>query len=93
VATGSKIVSTNFKLPSTTEKGTSKLEVVANGIASDPVTVVSTDGNPGPTAASILYGSLYSGNLNSLLNLDSDFYRVSSNAFLTGQHAGVQLTF
>jgi hypothetical protein len=93
VATGSKIVSTNFKLPSTTEKGTSKLEVVANGIASDPVTVVITDGNPGPTGASILYGSLYGGSLSSLQNSDSDFYRVASSAYLAGQHAGVQLTF
>lgn len=93
VATGSKIVSTNFKLPATAEKGVSKIQVVANGIASDPVTVVVTDGNPGPTDASVLYGSLFSGSLSSLQNLDSDFYRVASTTYLTGQHAGVKLTF
>lgn len=93
VATGSNVVSTFFRLPSTTEKGTSKIEVVANGIASDPVTVVVSDGTPGPTLATILYGSLFSGNLASLQNADADFYRVSSTPYLTGQHAGVQLTF
>ena len=39
VATGSLPVSTNFDVPSTMETGTSTLVVVANGIASNPVTV------------------------------------------------------
>ena len=39
VATGSKIVSTNFDVPTSMETGASKLEVVANGIPSQPATV------------------------------------------------------
>jgi len=39
VATGSKIVSTNFDVPTTMETGASKLEVVANGIPSTAVNV------------------------------------------------------
>lgn len=39
VATGSTIVSTNFDVATSTEKGASSLEVVANGIASAPLAV------------------------------------------------------
>ncbi len=39
VATGTKIVNTQFDVPSTIETGASSLEVVANGIASTPVNV------------------------------------------------------
>jgi hypothetical protein len=39
VATGSKIVSTNFDVPTGMETGASELVVVANGIPSDPVAV------------------------------------------------------
>jgi len=39
VATGSKIVSTNFDVPSSIGSGASTLVVVANGIASKPVNV------------------------------------------------------
>jgi len=39
VATGNKTVSTNFDVPSGIETGASKLEVVANGIPSQPVAV------------------------------------------------------
>ena len=39
VATGSTMVFTNFDVPSSAETGSSSLEVVANGIPSDPVAV------------------------------------------------------
>jgi hypothetical protein len=39
VATGSARVSTNFDVPAAAETGSSSLEVVANGIASQPVTI------------------------------------------------------
>ena len=39
VATGNTTVSTNFDVPSSMEKGASQLEVVANGIPSQPVSV------------------------------------------------------
>jgi hypothetical protein len=39
VATGSTLVSTNFDVPSGMETGASKLEVVANGIPSDPFSI------------------------------------------------------
>jgi hypothetical protein len=39
VATGTAIVSTNFDVPSGAENGASTLVVVANGIASAPVSV------------------------------------------------------
>jgi hypothetical protein len=39
VATGKKIVSTNFDVPSGMETGASSLVVVANGIPSAPVDV------------------------------------------------------
>jgi hypothetical protein len=40
VATGNRVVSTSFDVPLATEPGASSLVVVANGIASDPVSVV-----------------------------------------------------
>lgn len=40
VATGTTVVSTSFDVPANTETGESSLVVVANGIASDPVTVL-----------------------------------------------------
>ena len=40
VATGSSVVSTSFDVPATTETGQSSLAVVANGIASTPVTLL-----------------------------------------------------
>ena len=39
VATGTKIVSTNFDVPAGVETGASTLEVVANGIPSNAVSV------------------------------------------------------
>jgi hypothetical protein len=39
VATGSLTVSTNFDVPSVIDAGPSTLEVVANGIASTPVSI------------------------------------------------------
>lgn len=39
IATGSAVVSTNFKLPASIEPGPSQLTVVANGIPSDPMRV------------------------------------------------------
>jgi hypothetical protein len=39
VATGTRAVSTSFDVPAGAETGASNLEVVANGIASNPVTV------------------------------------------------------
>ena len=39
VATGTKVVSTNFDVPKNAETGASSLVVVANGIPSAPVTV------------------------------------------------------
>jgi hypothetical protein len=39
VATGNTIVTTHFTVPAGIELGASQLEVVANGIASNPVNV------------------------------------------------------
>jgi hypothetical protein len=39
VATGTATVSTNFDVPAKMETGASKLEVVANGIPSQPVNI------------------------------------------------------
>jgi hypothetical protein len=39
VATGSTLVTTNFQVPPKIERGASQLEVVANGIPSNPVSV------------------------------------------------------
>lgn len=39
IATGMKIVSTNFDVPSTVETGASSLVVVAHGIPSPPISV------------------------------------------------------
>jgi hypothetical protein len=54
VATGQAQVSTNFDVPATAETGSSSLEVVANGIASKPVsiTVNTSTATPTPTATS-----------------------------------------
>jgi hypothetical protein len=49
VATGAATVSTNFDVPAAAEIGSSSLEVVANGIASDPVTITVTS-RPVPTS-------------------------------------------
>jgi hypothetical protein len=39
IATGKKLVSTHFNVPTNMETGASQLEVVANGVASKPVAV------------------------------------------------------
>lgn len=39
IATGSKIVSTNFEVPATIDSGVSTVQVIANGIASNPVQI------------------------------------------------------
>jgi hypothetical protein len=39
VATGTKVVSTNFDVPAAAETGASRLVVVANGIPSEPVNI------------------------------------------------------
>jgi hypothetical protein len=48
VATGNTPVSTSFTLPAGIRRGTFQLSVVANGIASDPVTFTVTPPGPGP---------------------------------------------
>ncbi len=47
VATGARIVSTKFDVPKTNERGNSTLEVVANGIPSQPwyITVGTEEAN------------------------------------------------
>lgn len=52
VATGSAVVFTNFDVPATIEGGTSTIQVVANGIASAPVTITVNSTTP-PTITSI----------------------------------------
>lgn len=94
IATGAATVSTLFKLPPDVEKGTAKLEVVTNGIASDPVTVLIADGNPAATTALPYYATLNSGTVADLKSVDDSFYRLGSTPYLTtGQQAGVFLAF
>jgi hypothetical protein len=52
VATGQENVSTNFDVPAAAETGSSSLEVVANGIPSEPVTITvnTSTATPTPTA-------------------------------------------
>jgi hypothetical protein len=50
VATGQAIVSTNFDVPAAVETGSSSLEVVANGIPSQPVAIAVNTPTPTPTA-------------------------------------------
>jgi Kelch motif len=50
VATGGEKVSTNFDVPAAAETGSSSLEVVANGIASEPVTITVNTPTATPTA-------------------------------------------
>jgi Kelch motif len=49
VATGGEKVSTNFDVPAAAETGSSSLEVVANGIASEPVTITVSTPTPTPS--------------------------------------------
>jgi hypothetical protein len=49
VATGQTKVFTNFDVPAAAETGSSSLEVVANGIASEPVTITVNTPTPTPT--------------------------------------------
>jgi hypothetical protein len=50
VATGETKVSTNFDVPAAAETGSSSLEVVANGIPSEPVTITVNTSTATPTA-------------------------------------------
>jgi Kelch motif len=50
VATGETTVSTNFDVPAAVETGSSSLEVVANGIPSEPVTITVNTSSGTPTA-------------------------------------------
>jgi hypothetical protein len=49
VATGEEEVSTNFDVPAAAETGSSSLEVVANGIPSEPVTITVNTATATPT--------------------------------------------
>ena len=49
VATGAEKVSTNFDVPAAAETGSSSLEVVANGIPSEPVTITVNTTTATPT--------------------------------------------
>jgi hypothetical protein len=62
VATGSAIVSTNFDVPANIETGASRLYVVANGIPSNPVSVIVSGGSSGGTAT-LSPGSINFGNV------------------------------
>ncbi len=53
VATGVKPTSTTFDVPTTTEFGASQLEVVVNGIASAPVSIIVGTGTSAPVITSI----------------------------------------
>jgi hypothetical protein len=60
VATGTTPVSTTFTLPAGIRRGTFQLSVVANGIASDPVTFTVSPPGPGPGPGSVLLTALSS---------------------------------
>src|SRR5581483_8867739 len=62
IATGNQTVSTNFDVPSNIETGSSRLYVVANGIPSQPITVMVGSGGGGSVTLSPT--SLAFGNVN-----------------------------
>jgi len=63
VATGAEKVSTNFDIPAAAETGSSSLEVVANGIASEPVTITvnTPTATPTPTPTPTPPAPIYEG--------------------------------
>lgn len=92
VATGNATVSTTVDVPSTIETGFSRLEVVTNGIASAPLTVVVTAPNVVlPTTYTLVRGLLQSGNLESLFFTDNSSLVASVGLVLTAAEPPVQI--
>lgn len=78
VQTGSKIVSTNFDVPSNAEVGQATLEVVTNGIPSAPVNVTVAKDALKPDGVGMYEGSSSVGALSNILLSDNSYYQVSS---------------
>ncbi|MFO0984660.1 MAG: kelch repeat-containing protein [Planctomycetota bacterium] len=77
IATGSAIVTTHFLVPAAVETGLADLEVVANGIPSDPLTVIVTDVTlVSPSAVKIFRGTHLGGGLPEILSSDDQYLAV-----------------
>lgn len=94
VATGTKIVSTVGDVPINAEVGPATLEVVTNGIASDPVNVTVAKDAMKPDGVGMYEGSSSSGALSSILASDNSYFTVTSiNMPGYGQVASAYATF
>ncbi len=94
VATGASLVSTNFTVSPTNEIGSARLEVVTNGIASAPRTVLITPLQINPISITKFEGGLVSGTLTQVLNSDNTYYTITSIPVdRTGQVASEVVTF
>lgn len=93
VATGSKIVSAKFDVPANIEKGSANLQVVANGIASDPVPVSTVD-TIDVNAVKMLEGTSSFGTAAYAQQLDNLYFGVNSQLEgRTGQVASMECDF
>lgn len=94
VATGTKIVSTNFDVPLTAEIGPSTLEVVTNGIASAPVNVTIVKDALKADSITVFEGTLAGGTLANIFTSDNAYYQVRSvNKGAGGQVASAVVSF
>lgn len=94
VATGNAQVFTYFQVPTTAELGATRIEVVANGIASAPKTISIVPLDIKPVAVAKLEGASSTGGLNQILNSDNSYFTVKSSFVAqTGQVASTMVTF
>lgn len=94
VATGNTLVSTNVVVPNTAEEGPSKMEVVANGIASNFVNVTVTGFNFPPIALTKIEGGQSIGGIPEITSADGNYYQLySANVPQLGQCATPAVEF
>ncbi|MDR3691906.1 MAG: kelch repeat-containing protein [Fimbriimonas sp.] len=92
VQTGSKIVSTNFQVPTATELGPSTIQVVTNGLASAPVNIIV--GPPVKASTVVVYqGKYLSGSKTDVAAVDGKTYNAQSVMTSAGQTVSIEADF
>lgn len=90
VMTGSLIVGTDMRLPASAPKGSYQLQIIANGIASDPV--LFSDGYQA-TAVFLQMGVNGNGSPSDVWKIDGNYYSGTSVAFAGSQTVNVEADF
>lgn len=94
IATGSAPVITNFEVPHSLDLGASTIQVVANGIASDPVPINVANGiTVEPIGFSVVPGLTVSGGIPDLQHSDNHYLVVQRGFTITPTDDPLEVTF